>query len=571
MPEIARGWGAGRVLLLVAGLLVLCGVHAPAARAATPLTAGVVRFTPPDGVAIEVGEHRYDGTIEIRPAPGGGMTVIDELGIESYVAGVDEMPSRWPAAALEAQAIAARTYAWYQARLQTFTRRGLAYDVCATTACQRFRGRAAVEQSLVGQRWQDAVDATVGEVLLDDGAPILARYFSSSGGHTRNNEDVFGGAPLPYLRGVDDPGDAVSPYHHWTVRFTRAQFDAILAHGEQLAAATPVADARRVVTDGVPDRVRVTGTDGTVVEVGASAFRTFVSTVAPQLYPDAFPGPGDNGARLPTTLPSSRIDIRVSPDAVVIEGGGYGHGVGMSQWGAMGMATDGADAGAILAHYYHGLTATRPADLPATIRVGWDAGRDAVTIHADQPLQIQADGDTVTTRGMGPWTVAPQQGGRLGLQPPAGYGASLQVAPTTVSRAAPSRIEVVTLRTTVNKPSQLRMDITRPDGSVVLDRDLGIVTAGTQTARWSLDDADGRPVAPGPYAARLVAVDETGASGGQPASLDVQPIHVPDAPAASLLAPAQAPWWPPMGTAALGGLLAGVLLGALLPGGPESR
>ncbi len=566
MPRRPTG-DATRVVTLLALLAASWMLAAPAASFAAEAPAAVaptVRFEAPAGATITLGNgHRFVGTIEVRAAPGGGLTVVDDLGIEDYVAGVDEMPARWPMAALEAQAIAVRTYAWYQARLGTFERRGLGYDVCASTACQRFRGRAVVEQPFVGQRWQQAVDATAGQVLLFDGAPALTRYFSSSGGRTRDNEDVFGGPSVPYLRGVDDPADAIAPLHHWSVTFGRDQFDAILAHGEQLAAVTPVADVRRITTDGAPDRIRVTGLHGTVVEVGASDFRSFVSTVAPQLFPGDFPGRREDGGRLPTTLPSSRIDVTVTADAVVVDGAGFGHGVGMSQWGADGMAQDGADAAAILAHYYGGLAPVRAPGLPDTMRVGWDGG-DEVTVTADRPLTIEAAGTPVTARGMGTWTVRSASGGQVRLVPPDGYGATLQIADAAVSRSAPTRLEVVTIRTAVNKPSQLHMDIARPDGTAVLDRDLGIVVAGPQEVRWDLDDAHGDPVPAGRYDVRLTAVDETGAPSVSGARVDVQDLHVPAARAASLL-PASPTGRPGTLPAALAGLLAGLVVGVLVP------
>jgi SpoIID/LytB domain protein len=277
------------------------------ARADGALTLdGPVRLVGGEDVLISVDGTRYHDTIELA-ADG---QVINELGMERYVAGVAEMPSRWPLEALKAQAVAARTYAWWSAE------RGVhdGFDICATTACQVFRGAEVVLDG--GERWAEAVAATGGEVLQrPDGAPILARYFSTSGGRTYANEDVFPSTgPSPYLVAIDDPFDAVSPYHRWQVRFSREEFDEILSRGERLAATVPVAEvARTGAVDDVQARFRVSGLDGTVVEVGAVELRQFLSLVAPERFGDRFPTRRADGLRpLPTTVPSSRFTVEIT-------------------------------------------------------------------------------------------------------------------------------------------------------------------------------------------------------------------------------------------------------------------
>ena len=96
------------------------------------------------------------------------------------------------------------------------TAQHLGYDLCATDACQVYRG-VGVEQGPWGQRWVQAVNSTRGEALVYQGAPAQTFYFSTSNGHTLGNADVFGGTPLPYLRSVPERDDGASALSHWSV------------------------------------------------------------------------------------------------------------------------------------------------------------------------------------------------------------------------------------------------------------------------------------------------------------------------------------------------------------------
>ncbi|MFP4148194.1 MAG: SpoIID/LytB domain-containing protein, partial [Nitriliruptoraceae bacterium] len=304
---------AAGVVVLLALLALSVLPPKPVATALEPITApDTVRLVGDDDVLIEVDGTRYHGTIELRP----DGQVVNELPLERYLEGVAEMPSRWPAAALEAQAVAARTYAWWSARNGAHA----GYDICASTACQVYRGAEVVLDG--GQRWADAVAATAGQVLRDsDGDPILARYFSTSGGRTYANEEVFPATGArPYLVAIDDPFDAASPYHRWEVRFDRADLDALLAEGERLAAVVPVAEVERTgAVDDLDAVLRFRGEDGTEVEVSPLAVRDFLNQLAPARFPDRYPSRRADGLRpLPTTVPSTRFTVDVSGDEVVL-------------------------------------------------------------------------------------------------------------------------------------------------------------------------------------------------------------------------------------------------------------
>jgi stage II sporulation protein D len=154
-------------------------------------------------------------------ASGSGLIAVNALDLEDYVRGVvsGESPAGWPAEALKAQAVAARTYAI------TSRAGGGAFDQYADTRSQVYKGVAAETPST-----DAAVSATAGQVVTYNGAPVTTYFFSTSGGETEDVENVFVGArPKPWLKAVDDPFDDVSPKHRWgPLRFTQAQVQAKL-------------------------------------------------------------------------------------------------------------------------------------------------------------------------------------------------------------------------------------------------------------------------------------------------------------------------------------------------------
>ena len=177
---------------------------------------GALRVAAPAGSSLLVAgpalngvtSGRYRGAIELR-----GDMVINQLTLDDYVRGVvaGESPASWPAAALQAQAVAARTYAITTAKSAEF-------DHYPDTRSQVYRG-------VVGETatTDAAVAATAGQFVTYAGKPIMAFFFSTSGGQTENVENSFlGGAPQPYLRSVKDPWDKASPKHRWQVRYSRA-------------------------------------------------------------------------------------------------------------------------------------------------------------------------------------------------------------------------------------------------------------------------------------------------------------------------------------------------------------
>jgi stage II sporulation protein D len=169
------------------------------------------------------GKGTYRGSLEVR-ASTGGLDAINVVELEDYVRGVvsRESPASWPIEALKAQAVAARSYALSTAA------HGSTFDVFDDTRSQAYGGVAA-ETAKTDQ----AVSATHLQVVLYNGKVAQTFFFSTSGGHTENNEFSslgFGQPAIPYLRGVDDPYevDSGSPYEHWKRKFSLGRMNAAL-------------------------------------------------------------------------------------------------------------------------------------------------------------------------------------------------------------------------------------------------------------------------------------------------------------------------------------------------------
>jgi stage II sporulation protein D len=212
-----------------------------------------------------VRDGAYRGWLEFRPNAVGSVLAINAIGLEQYLAGVvaAESPSNWPAAALQAQAVAARTYA-----LTTSAGGSLGFTQYADTRSQMYRGVASETAST-----NAAVNATGGQVVTYGGKPVVTYFFSTSGGRTENvEESVLGNSPRPWLRSVPDPYDNVSPYHRWNVKMTMKEAGKKLGRGLVKGTFRGIV----VVERGASPRVRsadVVGSKGRVRTSGATLRR----------------------------------------------------------------------------------------------------------------------------------------------------------------------------------------------------------------------------------------------------------------------------------------------------------
>jgi stage II sporulation protein D len=193
----------GKIHPLAAGAVEL-GPKLSLTLSGTPTElAAPVTFLP-GAAPLTLDGRAYRGQLEVAAATG-KLNVVNAVGLEQYLHGVvaQEMPSGWPAEALKAQAVAARSYAL--ARRVT----GRGFDLYADVRSQVYGGIAGERPTTTA-----AVDATKGEVLLWEGKAIDALFHSTSGGATIDAAEVFG-KPVPYLVGVDDPWSSLSPVHRW--------------------------------------------------------------------------------------------------------------------------------------------------------------------------------------------------------------------------------------------------------------------------------------------------------------------------------------------------------------------
>ena len=185
--------------------LANCG---PRLRAAGP---GTIRI---DGRA-------YRGALEVVPTKSdpGSLNAVNAVAVDQYVKGViaNESPPSWPMAALEAQAVAARSFA-----LATSVD-GNGFDLYDDTRSQVYDG---IESET--DRSNAAAAATRGQVVLYRGEVAQTFFSACSGGHTESVQNVFFGPPIPYLVGVPDPYDGACPLHSWTLRFSGAEISARL-------------------------------------------------------------------------------------------------------------------------------------------------------------------------------------------------------------------------------------------------------------------------------------------------------------------------------------------------------
>jgi len=289
------------------------------------------------GFAVWKG-RRFRGTIELVP-DGIGLAVINRLALEDYLRGVlpEEIGSRDPRdrAALQAQAVAARSYA--AARMGE--RRPL-YDVTATVSDQVYGGQSAERPAT-----DDAVRDTRGLVLTWGDRIITAPYHAHGGEVTAAPIEVWKRASEPYLQPVSDRTAAggcfcdASGNQGWERRFTFAELESLLRRHGREAGVLTVSDVRAVRVGSRGPSGRVTSLE---IEMGMGRAIVRGNDIRSVLR--------QGGA----ILPSTSFQLEVSGPLVVLRGVGNGHGVGMSQWGAIGRARAGQDARTILAAYYPG-------------------------------------------------------------------------------------------------------------------------------------------------------------------------------------------------------------------------
>ena len=354
------------VLQLAAGSLVLeraAGVERlpavrelwlePAAQSAAPPLD--LQFGPQEGADFQLQQRGYRGRLQVLVGSS-SLQAVNHLPLEAYLPSVvaSEMPASWPQAALRAQAVAARTYALRQRKPAA------AFDVSATVSSQVYKGVEAETPST-----RQAVVSTRGQVLMFGPSLANAVFHSSAGGSTENSGDLWS-QQLPYLVSVPD-FDQHSPVHAWQLRLEPEQLQK--AFGE-IGGAQRI-DVLATTGSGRVRQARVTGPAGTLVLTGAQlrsrlglkSTMVRFEVLAPQLaalptslpvLPPLMPRAADQGGLAEPAITPDQGPVQLPPPSLLAIGRGFGHGVGMSQWGAHGMANRGQSYEQILHHYYRG-------------------------------------------------------------------------------------------------------------------------------------------------------------------------------------------------------------------------
>ena len=339
-------------------------------------------------------DARYPGTMSIRTADDGTLTVAVTLRFHEYLEGIAEVPPTWPKAALQAQVIAARSYVLSRTGWAGEQGEDLDTPICGTADCQVYGGIPQPRPPGM-RRWYDAVRDTTGQVLLSGGRPADTVYFSTSNGRTYGNDEVFGSSPLPYLRPVVERDDGASPLSRWRVELPFGDLTTVLRADGSWPQGARITSAQ---VDG--STVRLAG-GGESRTLGASDLRDAVNTWASCLMPRRYPSDG-----LPVTVPSGWFGVSAGPRGLVIEGRGWGHGVGMVQWGAYGKARRGWSASQILSFYYGGLEPRRYPE-PGTMQVVVTTGLHSMT------LKPSAAGATIGERTLGKGTLRIEGGDQV--------------------------------------------------------------------------------------------------------------------------------------------------------------
>ncbi|MFZ5631374.1 MAG: SpoIID/LytB domain-containing protein [Bacillota bacterium] len=293
-------------------------------------------------LVIDGRAQNYRGNLEFRTRTG-GITVINELPLEEYLYGVvpREMPASWPKEALKAQAVAARSYAL--ANLGTY--RDFGFDLLATQMNQVYGGYNAEHANA-----SRAVDETRGQVLSCRGKTISAFFHSSSGGYIESCRDVWR-EDLEYLKAKPDPFDKNDKYYDWVEVYTRDQLVNRLIERKSLYNGP---DA--------PERVFTIVNDIEIAEKtssGARVKRIRITGAGSDGQPMAAEISNADAVRKALGLKSSLFEMTKEKNAggklvkVTFKGSGYGHGLGMSQYGALGMTNKGYNYQDILKYYYN--------------------------------------------------------------------------------------------------------------------------------------------------------------------------------------------------------------------------
>ncbi|MBI2166709.1 MAG: SpoIID/LytB domain-containing protein [Candidatus Omnitrophica bacterium] len=272
---------------------------------------------------IQVGKKRYRNAVEILKNPAGSLTVVNEIDVEDYLKGVLPWESNpdWPEEALKAQAVASRTYAIFE----NIENKDFPFTLGSDVGSQVYGGKT-IEKS----RSSLAVEKTRGQILTARGKIFPAFFHSTCAGRTSRADYEWRVEPHPSLAGVECPFCRASKHYRWENRFTAAEIQNRLAQKGHRVNGIKEIRSEKPDSSGRP-RFFVIEHAGGSLKLMANEFRLAVGS---------------------DRMRSTRVRIQRAGDDFVFEGGGWGHGVGMCQFGAKHLAEIGYRYKDILRYYY---------------------------------------------------------------------------------------------------------------------------------------------------------------------------------------------------------------------------
>lgn len=274
---------------------------------------------------FRIGSKMYRGSLSVLLKSPGRLIVVDTIGLEDYISGLinSEISSSWHEEVIKTQAVAARTYALNQ--LES-VRRAIAkksYDIASTTLAQVYEGAHKADFHS-----QNAAEKTRGEVLMKGNAVFPAYYHSTCGGRTERAHNVWPGEEGPPI--VSDPYCAHSPKFSWNFKIPVSEFVETLSRNS-----VELGEVETIDVTVFPDSQRV---DMLLIE-DDDGFKMVKAVEIRRMF-------GWQNVK------STWFDVKVSGGFIAFEGRGYGHGVGLCQWGAKAMAEKGKSYREILKFYY---------------------------------------------------------------------------------------------------------------------------------------------------------------------------------------------------------------------------
>lgn len=341
-------------------------------------TGAVLALRPSGDSTMSIDGKKYRGAITFPLSGDGKMNAINLVLADEYVYGVTglEMSASWPLEALKAQSVCARNYALTNLNKH----KAYGFDVCTSTDCQVYGGVDAEHTYTIKAGME-----TAGKYLLYNGNLTETLFFSCSGGHTSDSKYVWGSA-IPYLTGVADPYENPNDAsrYNWTKTYTIAEIqDRLSATGVNIGTVTDI----RTTTDPITGQVyelEIIGTTGTqkytndktrtwmgwdklysqrytVTPIGGQTSQIMAFSAEGKEAAQGYTTISGNGivssANMPVSVMTSKGKASIQAGNITafqFDGHGWGHGVGMSQYGAKGMAEQGFTYDEILAFYYPG-------------------------------------------------------------------------------------------------------------------------------------------------------------------------------------------------------------------------